>query len=481
MPDIPGSQFRVVTAVAVLNTDGSVKDYLTDIIAGGSVTIDATSENLRTCSFSCLDPAGTLTPQMSSGGQLAPDGVEVQIFAGYLFENTVTMYSQGIFRITECDVTTSNTAPGPVLTVTGSDRSIRISTNLFANAYAIAKGTSIPQAVLDILSQQAPWCTTTNIYPSTATIAAQAYQPGDDPWQAIQEVCAAGGLLAFFDREGILTVIEDPSANPTKPTALFIDGAANTVTSVTRTSSNSPGYNGVIVTGQSLSNSTTVISGSAYDSNPQSATYYLGPYGKVPAPPIQASTATTNAQAATMAHALLPQVLGLTLQVVVDTVPCFWLDAYDLIYVVNLATQTKEVLIVEQATVPLDYSQLEAITGVPLGTPVSQFDGLSNAPSVAAYAPTSTGAFNYNTATGTYTYGTSGSPLGTGGIGGGGLGGGLLGGGLFGFGLGAFTPGGGGNGGIISRVLRNGNGLYTIKRDGTTGIETVVEDAATVA
>ena len=471
MNEIPGASFRVVCAIAVLNPSGSVKDYLTQIMAGGTVTLDATAENLRTCSFSCLDPNGVLTPLDPDGGQLMPDGTEVQIYAGYLFEDTTTLFSQGIFRLTEVDTVSGSTSgsPGPVLNVTGTDRSIRISTNLFADAFAIAAGTNVATAVLDILAQQASWCTQVSIVNTSATVAAQAYQPGDDPWQAIQEVCASAGLLAYFDRDGILRVINDPSANPTKPTALFIDGAANTVTSVTRVTSNSPGYNGVIVTGQSLSGSSAVISGSAYDANPQSPTYYLGPYGMVPAPPVQASTVTDNTSAAAMAHALLPQVLGLTRQVVVDTVPCFWLDAYDLIYVANVATQTKEVLILEQATVPLDYSQLEAVTGVPLGTPISQFDGLSNAPSVAAYAPTSTGAVNYNPTTGTYTYGTSTSSGGIGGLGGFGTGG------FGGFGIFGGGFGGGGGGNIFSRVLRSGNGGFNIKRD-AQGIETVVYD-----
>lgn len=459
MTAIPGTQFRVVAAIAVLNTDGSFADYLTDILAGGTVSLDATAENIRTCSFSCLDPSGLLTPTDPSGGQLSPDGVEIQIFAGYLFEDAVTLYSQGIFGVNETDVVTSIASPGPVLNVTGNDRSVRISRNPFADAFAIADGTSVPQAILDILAQQAPWCTRTNIYPSTAVIAAQAYQPGDDPWQAIQEIAASAGLLAFFDRDGILKVIVDPSANPTKPTALFIDGAASTITSVTRVTSNSPGYNGLIVTGQNLSSSSSaVISGSAFDSDPQSPQYYLGPYGEVPAPPVQVSTVSDNASAAAMAKALLPQVLGMTRQTVVDTVPCFWLDAYDLIYVSNLATQTSEVAILEQATIPLDYTQLEAITGVPLGTPISQYDGLSNAPSVAAYAPTSTGAFNYNPGTGTYSFGGGGAFGGFGGLGG--------------FGLGVFYPN---QNGIVRRVLRSGNGGYVLKRD-ARGIETVVEE-----
>ena len=463
MNRIPAASFRVVCAVAVLNPNGTVKDWLMQIMAGGTVTIDATAENLRTCSFSCLDPTGVLTPLDDGTGQLQVDGVEIEIFCGYDVAGTITLFPQGIFRLGECDTVSGSgdTAPGPVLNITGTDRSIRITDNLFDDAFAIAAGTTVTQAILDILQVQASWCKQVSIEggASGAVIAAQAYQPGDDPWQAIQEVAASAGFLAYFDTAGVLRVIRDPSKDPKKPAALFIDGANNTVTSITRVESNSPGYNGVIVTGQSLSASAALISGSAYDANPQSRTYFLGPYGKVPAPPVQVSTVTSNTQAAAMAKALLPQVLGLTLQVVVDTVPCYWLDAYDLFYAANVATQTKETLILEQATIPMDYSQLESLTGVPLGTPIGQFDGLSDAPSVAAYAPTSTGGFVYNPATGTYTYGSSG------GFGGAGFGG-------AGFGLGA---------GVFSifnaaQILRDGNGLFHVATN-KEGIDTIVRSA----
>ena len=88
-------------------------------------------------------------------------------------------------------------------------------------------------------------------------------------------------------------------------------------------------------------------------------------------------------------------------------------------------------------------------------------------PFLAAYAPTSTGAFNYNPTTGTYTYGTSGGVGGLGGFGALGLGV---------FGLGVFYPN---QGGVVRRVLRSGNGLFNLNRD-SQGVETVVAIAEDV-
>ena len=469
---LPSVPFRVVCAIAVLNSDGSVKDWLTDILAGGTVTIDTTSEVSRTCQFQCLDPAGLLTPVWPDGGLLDPLGVEVKIYAGYDVDNVPALYPQGVFWLQETDVATgtgSTTAPGPVLTVTGSDRAARISANAFLDVYSIPAGTSVAQAIMDILSAQAPWIGNAySITPSTSVVAAQTFQPGDDPWAAIQAVAATAGQLAYFDAEGILQVINDPSSNPKQPAATMVDGLGNPCVSVTRTTSRTPGYNGVIIIGQSATNSTAVISGSAFDEDPNSPTYYLGPYGQVPAPPVQVSTVTTDADAAAMAKSLLPQVLGLTRQIVVDVVPLFWLDTFDLFRVQNRTTQTDSVVILEQATIPLDYSQLESLTGVPLGTNISQFDGLSNQPSVGAYAPVSNGSFAFNPTTGTYTwqsYGTTGgaSALSPGTFALGGL-----------FGLGVF--GGGAQlaypNGLLRRIIA-GTGGVSVKRDATDGVTDV--------
>lgn len=416
----PAATFRIASVAAVLNTDGSVKDYITDLMAGGTVTIDTTAEVVRTCSFQCLDPKGILTPS-DQGGQLTPDGVEVQLFGGYFEESgTTLLWPLGIFGVSQTDVATGTTqnAPGPVLSVTASDRSQRISAHTFADAFNIAAGSTVAEAVHAIVDAQAPWVKQISIAESSAIVAAQALQPGDDPWQAIQEMCAPAGQLAYFDPQGVLRVIDDPSKTPSKPVVAFAPGLGNLAVKVTKSVSNSPGYNGVIVEGQSLSaTSSAVAVGSAFDMDPSSQTYALGPYGKRPAPPVQASTASTDAACAAIAKKLLPQVLGLTHQTTVDCVPIFAMDAYQLFYAQEHTVGVDGVRILERATIPLDYSQLESLTGVPLGTPITAYDGLNSSPSVAAYAPVMGGAWVWNASTGAYSYSSgsgSGFSLGSG-------------------------------------------------------------------
>lgn len=371
MTTVPASDaLTIVTQIQVLQ-NGDPVATLGDIVPGGTVSLNATSENMRTCSFSCLDPDGTLTPNSAGGGVLQPTGVELAISSGYIVNDVPVVFPQGIFSVTGCSAATSTTAPGPVLSVTGTDRSLPISANTFRDSFSIAQGTPVQEAIHAIVQAQAPWLRAIDIAPTDYRVAAQLYSPGDDPFAEIQSVAAAGGMVAFFDAAGVLRVMNNPALGGSPISIALQDGPESLSTSVTTSTSTNPGYNGVIVVGTSATSGASV-SGSAFDMDPSSPLYALGPYGFQPAPPVQLSSISSDAQATAAAQNLLPQVLGLTRTVVVDTVPAYFLDAYALAYLENKATQTAGIFVLQSATVPLDYSGIEAMTFVPLGTPLSQ-------------------------------------------------------------------------------------------------------------
>jgi len=148
----------VVGQVIVL-ANGEPFGVLGDLMPGGTITLDTTAENMRTCSFQCLDTNGVLMPGSSGTGLFDPTGIEVQIVKGFMVDGLPTTWSQGIFGITECDVATGaggNVAAGPVLTITGTDRSLPISLNLFTDSFTTALGFTAPQAIYQILASQAP-------------------------------------------------------------------------------------------------------------------------------------------------------------------------------------------------------------------------------------------------------------------------------------------------------------------------------------
>jgi len=387
-PELAGALSCTVICRATVMENGVAVGVLGDILPGGTITLDTTAENLRTCTFQCTDPSGVLTPGSKGTGVLEPATVEILLEKGFLIEGVPYLYGQGVFAITEVDTlhgAGGNILPGVVLTIDGTDRSGTVQAAEFNDSYQTTAGHTVPQVILAILASQAPWVKA-NIAPTDFVIAQQTYAPGDDPWAAIVSIAQAAGMVAYFDGEGILVVRPTPAAGQSPAVVAIQDGPGNFATDITAVVSNQPGYNGVIVTGTNPTTGETV-SGSAYDTNPNSRTYAYGAYGFQPAPPVQVSTATTPGQCAAAAALLLPQVLGLTQTVAMDILPIPFLDAYDVGYLENGPTKIAGNYVLQLATVSLDYSVLDNVTFIPIGSPIDEL--VSGAgPSVAQFAPT---------------------------------------------------------------------------------------------
>lgn len=455
--------YQQVCLIAVLDSNGHTVDVITDILPGGSITVDTTAETVRSCSFQCLDPTGLLTPN-GTKGELNPDGVEVQIYLGYMNGSEASVWPQGIFSIQETDdaIGDGQVPVGPILNVTGYDRSSRIAANTFDDAFNLDANLTVYEAVTAILAAQAPWVTHTNIATSSFELAAQTYQPGDDPWQGIQLCAAAAGQVAFFDVNGVLCIINNPSTSGAAPQIAIVDSKSSIASDITNQITNSPGYNGVTVTASNLAGS--AVSGAAYDTNPTSPTYCYGPYGFRSAPPVQSSIALTADQCSAMAATLLPQVLGLTISVLVDMLTVPFLDAFDLVQITNSKAYVAGIYIVEQLTVPMDCTAIETATFVPIGTALNIIDGLGDEVSIAAFSSTSIN-FSFNGASGTFTGFSSGSttsdPLRS----------------LFGGGGLLFL--GGGGGGPLQLLWPNGLGRRTLRKtvgDPESDLTNVAED-----
>ena len=419
----------VVNEVQVL-VNGIVVDYITNVLPGGYITTDTTAENMRTLTMGCLDLDGTLSPVL--GGELYPDGVELAVSVGFMIDDEPVLWQQGIFGVQECDSTTaaadtdsgssgSFPGPGPNLAITAVDRSNRVAVNLFEDAFVIPSGTTVGEAIEMILEAQAPWCVNPNITPTEATVAQQVFSPGDDPWQQIVTIAASDGMVAYFDETGTLVVRPTPTLNGDSVAFSLVDGPEQMALSVSPIYSNSPGYNGVIVTNTSsvtnADGSTTEvqIAGTAFDLDPTSKTYALGPYGKRPAPPVQVTTCTSDAMAENMAQSLLPQVLGMSNSVVVDNLTIPQAKPYALAYIDNGATGYSGTVALQQSTLYLDHSNASSMTFVPLGSPITSLAYLKG-PSQAEFGsvnPYFAGAGSVGYSGSGYTYSTYSSSSGS--------------------------------------------------------------------
>lgn len=369
------------------------------VLPGGTVTLDVTQDNMRSVQLQAVqDPATTYSgagsaPLSAWGGgggppswvgRAVPDGVELRLQQGIAVNSTATAatvsgatdvywWDVGVFAVDEVDVEFSSSSPGPVWTISGSDRSSRVSRNSFESSYTVKAGTPVHQAIYSLMMKQAKWLYGTHpkLQPTGDTPWVQSWQRGDDPWQAAVELAQSAGMVIYFDASGRLVLRKTPLGRHDPTSFNFVTGQYGLSTDIKKVVSNQPGYNGVQVT--ATNSKGAPLNCVVWDTDPRSETYYRGPYGKVPAPPVQLAKPVTAQQLARVAKSLLPSVLGLTRSTSVTCVPLPFLDAYDLAWVHAPELDLHDLQMVSGFTLPLDYSGLEQITCVPRGVPPSEY------------------------------------------------------------------------------------------------------------
>jgi len=226
----------------------------------------------------------------------------------------------------------SSVGGGLSLVVSGIDLSYAISRNAWTSIFYVPSNTNYATAMLEIAQNRLPGITS-DVASTEVTAERLLFgtSQGADAWQDIQDMGTAIGSRAYFDSVGTFKVkpVADPALTPSVWT---VSDAANPVmVSYTRSISDSTTYNYVVVSGESTSNEVPV-SAVAFDADPSSPTYYLGPYNIVTTTFISAMI-TTPEQAQQAADALLLVVKGASETVEITMVPNPALEPNDVITV----------------------------------------------------------------------------------------------------------------------------------------------------
>jgi len=129
-----------------------------------------------------------------------------------------------------------------------------------------------------------------------------------DPWADACGLATAHGYELFFDPAGVARVKLAPDLASLSPVFTFARGSTAIMLEQTKGAPLERCYNGVIAPGEG-SELETPGRGEAWDTNPTSATYYLGPFGKVPRF-YSSPLITTESQAESAAARLLAKTLG---------------------------------------------------------------------------------------------------------------------------------------------------------------------------
>lgn len=292
-------------------------------IIDGAVDADRTAQIRRHITLTCTDPTGRLTPR-TTGEILTPYGTEVRAFRGVRYVDgpeagTEELAPLGVFRISMCTITAG--VQGTVnIAIEGYDRSRTISRDKFVVPYTVDAGTNVLTAIQQIVQRTFPDAEYDTIDTTLSVTGPMLFDTGNDPWDACTQLATSMGCEIYFDVFGRVVVAPPPDiAALPAPDFTYIEGQGCTMIDMTRVFNDEPGFNGVIVTGESAGDEAPPVRGEAWDENPTSPTYRYGPYGEVPTF-ITDSVVKTEDDAAALAKSQLAMMLGYTSQLTLSTV-----------------------------------------------------------------------------------------------------------------------------------------------------------------
>lgn len=288
-----GAGYQMVARLEVLNPAGAViLDSASSTVlnvVGGSIDVSGTASFRRTISdLAVVDPTFSLVPRSKTDFFSPAANNELRISIGALIDGVPEYIPQGIFHLDGAKV--EDSAAGLTITLTAYDRARKYSRSarvtpkrfLASGDPTWPGGWPVYQAIISLLQDAYPGTLLISDSP-TALLPEQTLMNGDDPWDACRSFAEAIGYEIFFDRYGDCRL--QTVANPNDPNLAvswaYAEGGGGLI-GVTRDQSNEGVFNGCAVTGMNPSNGSPVRSDMMWDTDPQSATYYLGPYGKVP-------------------------------------------------------------------------------------------------------------------------------------------------------------------------------------------------------
>lgn len=334
-------------------------------VTDGEVSCDRTAQVRRGLSLKCIDPTGEITPR-NTGEILTPFGTELRPYRGVRWMNadgswTTEVCPLGVFRLAKSGI--SDGANGITdISLEAYDRSRTVQRDKFTVPYTIAAGTNVLTAIKDIIKRTFPDAEYDAISTTLTTTAPMLFDAGSDPWDAVTQLAKSMGCEIYFDVLGRVAVVPPPDINALPaPDFSYIEGQGCTMLDLSRVFSDEPGFNGVIVTGESPGDEKPPVRAEAWDELPTSPTYRYGPYGEVPMF-ITDSTAKTEEDAGKIANAQLALLLGFSAQLSVSALVNPSYEAGDVVQVRRAKAGVDGLFLLDAFNVPLSASSTQRLT-----------------------------------------------------------------------------------------------------------------------
>lgn len=280
-----------VTRVQLFLTNGAVVDLEH---TGGLVSVDRKNAIRRTCSVTIADPS--LIPRTPSD-QLATYGARLRVARGVEFgDGTQELVPLGLFRLDSVD---GDVNDGPV-TLQGKGLEAVVADDKFTEPYT-ASGTVVG-AVAALIQRSMPTADVVSLIADTP-IGSRAFEVEADPWAGAQEIAAAAGAEVYCNADGVFVIATLPDLATAVPVWAVEATEGGVYISGSRGMSSDAVYNGVLARGENTAENAPPVSYLAYDNDPNSPTYWNGPFGR--RPKFHSSSTLTSSLACTQAANLL--------------------------------------------------------------------------------------------------------------------------------------------------------------------------------
>lgn len=338
--------------------------YLGDVllaglsVTGGSVSADSRRAIMRTAEIEFAPDA--LRTHSEVYDLLCTPGLELAPQRGFLTPaGDILLAPLGRFIVDEVSLTHADS--GTTVTVECSDVSARIQRARWTETFTVEADTALITALTDLISDRWPGARMAfdaGAVPETVSAAA-VFDIGEDsdPWNDGVELASALGYTLYADPLGTFRLLRPPDPSTAQPVFAFARGATAIITQETRKAPLETAYNGVIAIGEG-SSLACPIRGEAWDEDPASPTYRLGPFGEHPKF-YSSSLLTDSDQAETAAVSQLAKVLGRVEQLSWEQAANAALEPLDAVSI-EQADGTRPIYVIDQLEVPL--SATEAMT-----------------------------------------------------------------------------------------------------------------------
>lgn len=278
---------------------------------------------------------------------LTPYGNELFVERGIDYGDGVREWvSLGYFRIDDIE---QREVPEGTLRLSGRDRMATVIDSKLTTPRQYVPGTTFRTVFDDLIGELFPGVQIAADFDINNTVLPTPHVAEDDRYTFLLDLVAAYGKVFYFDHTGNV-VIRTPPA-PRQPVWVVRSGENGTLLQASRSITRDGVFNVVVARGEAVGEAPPVW-GQAYDNDPDSPTYYFGPFGKVPRF-YDSSFLLSPSQCINAARTQLALTLGLPYTLDFDMVPNPALEPLDPI-LFRYPDGHSEVHILDQITIPLD-------------------------------------------------------------------------------------------------------------------------------